>query len=385
MDMGLLVPEKQGGQYCFDAGCRKDLEDILHFKDMGFSLSEIKRIFLYKSFSKLAPYQEDLYYRTFFTEKLKKVERDISYLSEVREKIVRKLEELSGNKETNRNISGIDINALKLFRCLKCSGSLVLCEASVNSNQIICGKLKCSCGEEYKIDSGILTAGKPYLEQNDWADDNYIAEYMDSTDTAYLDELYRKLEWSRRKIELLDLEGKVILELGTGWGFFLRYIYDALPDDCIYIAVDHDLEKHRFLKSLIENTAVRKNIIFICSDFLSIPIKEKSVDVVADFSGTSNYSFKHVDFLPQLVDGYVKEEAVLFGSYILFRNFRANSLIDRKFRENFTLESIKEKIRGLGYETMEEKTSDYLEKGGKYEDYFVEGEKVYIYSVISKR
>ncbi|MCU5160467.1 MerR family transcriptional regulator, partial [Bacillus pacificus] len=52
MDLSLIIPEKKGGHYFFDEYCQTDLELILYYKDLGFSLNEIKELFFYKNLAK---------------------------------------------------------------------------------------------------------------------------------------------------------------------------------------------------------------------------------------------------------------------------------------------------------------------------------------------
>ena len=47
MDLSLIIPEKRGTLF-FDEYCQTDLELILHYKDLGFSLNEIKELFFIK-------------------------------------------------------------------------------------------------------------------------------------------------------------------------------------------------------------------------------------------------------------------------------------------------------------------------------------------------
>jgi DNA-binding transcriptional MerR regulator/ubiquinone/menaquinone biosynthesis C-methylase UbiE len=385
MDLGLVVPEKQGGHYFFDERCQIDLELILEFKGMGFSLTEIKMIFHYKNLGKITDYEKNADYQSLFFDKYEKLENKIQNLIAIKDKLKLKLDHLSTKSDVSNSVIGIDLRVLEMLKCLNCDEQLTLQDGFISRNQITEGKLSCDCGVEYAIESGILRVGNPYQPNAGIPLENNISEYIHETDPIYLENVNKGLHWSKRKLDQVDLHNKVILELGTGVGFFLRNIYQQLPDDCLYIAVDHSLEQHQFLKNSLERTGSKGKFLFICSDFLEIPIQDHTVDVVIDQTGTSNYSFEHEDFLLRDVDLLVKREGYLLGSYLAFKNFSHKSKIETKYRDNFLVDKIKKNISELKYKTLEDHTSDPINKGGRYENFFVPGEEVFTYLYFGKR
>ncbi|PEA54937.1 methyltransferase [Bacillus pseudomycoides] len=385
MDLGLIVPEKKGGYYFFDEHCQNDIEIILEFKGMGFSLNEIKQFFLYKNFGKFTDYEQDTYYQSLFMDKYEQVEQEINYLVEIKDKLKTKLDELSAKSKGSSSMIGIDLKVLDMLRCLKCSDKLILQDGIINRNQIMEGKLICNCGEEYFVESGILKVGNSFQAASGPHHEEFVLEYIHVTDPTYLENIRKVGEWSRRKLGQLDLNDKVVLELGSGVGFFLRNIFRELPENCLYIAVDRNLERHRFLKGVLERTGFKRNILFICADFLDIPIQDYSVDIVIDYSGTSNYSFEHEEFLLREVGALFKSDCYLLGSFIAFKNFSPKSKIEARFRDNFIAKKIVENINTLNYIPIEERTSNYIDRGGKYENFFVQGEEIYSYSFFGKR
>ncbi len=385
MDLGLIIPEKKGGQYYFDDICEKDFIDIIYFKQMGFKLSDIKKIFIFKKLGNLTNYQKDEYYKTIFLNKFETVKKEINELQAVKEKLAENIENLSQNLKHKSNITGIDLSLINILKCFKCKSNLSLDSGEIKNNQIINGKLKCKCGQEYIIENGILIICEKHEQNKNYYENNIIGEYISSTDECYIESLYNGLEWTKRKFSSCDFNNKIILDLGSGSGFFLRAFLNDLPDNCIYIAIDNDIEAHKFLKKMIEYSDIKKNIMFICTDFLEIPLADNSIDLIIDASGTSNYSFYNKEFLLDLIDNLVKKDAYLYGAYILFQNFSPKSTIKEEYRKNFRLNYVKDKIEKLGYKKIDDGSSKVLDKGGIYESFFVEGEKIFHYKFIGKR
>jgi DNA-binding transcriptional MerR regulator/ubiquinone/menaquinone biosynthesis C-methylase UbiE len=386
MDLGLIVPEKRGGHYFFDVRCQKELEMILELKAMGFSLHEIKIIFQYRNFGKFTDYEEDAYYQSLFMDKFLKIEQEIKMLEEVKGKLKVKLDQLSEKSTANKgSMMGIDFRTLDMLSCIKCGNPLTLQDGIIRSNHILDGYLRCNCGEGYSIESGILIVGKPYKSSGGPTLEENIFEYIHATEEIYLDHLDKGLHWSKRKLDQVNLQQKVLLELGTGVGFFLRTIYQDLPEDCLYIAVDHNLERQQFLKRTLERSGSKRKVLFICADFLEMPLRKHSVDILIDHSGTSNYSFEHEEFLLREVDELLKPGGFLLSSFIAFKNFSPKSKVDKKYRDNFTVQQIKKNLKGLGYLPLDERNSEPINKGGRYENFFVEGEEIFSYSFYGKR
>lgn len=385
MDLGLIIPEKKGGHYEFDERCLKDLQDILYFKKMGFTLMEIKALFMYKRLGKLTPYQEDEYYIEWFRNKYRKISKQLEELAETKKRLKNNLKELSAKETKKKFTMGVDIKTLPLLFCPDCEDELRLFDGQIDNNQIINGRLQCSCGTEYVIEDGIILGNNRLIENENIFQENYIGEYINETSPEYIDNIYDGLEWIYKRLNFDSLKNKVILELGTGMGILLRHIYNDLPDDALYIAVDYDLRRHKFLKNILERADVKKNIIFVCEDFLRIPLKKRSVDILIDATGTSNYSFEHEDFALAFIDHYVKEKAMLMGSYIIFKKFSNNSLIEEQYRRNFILNNIQNEIRELKYKVVDERISKILSYAGKYENFFTEDEKVYTYIFYGER
>lgn len=411
IDLGLLMPEKHGGQYAFDDRCGNDLGEINSLKAMGFTLAEIHTVFMFRKLGRMASYKQDASIQELFENKYSKISELLEELKQISSRLEEKIQEFDRAREGKPLRLGVQLRNLGLLQCPRCKGELNLRKAQIEDNQVVEGMLDCSCGMKLIVKDGILmyaqvpgdgsvslaqepaggrcitdcSANAVTDEMAEVPDNNRISDYIKNTDEAYLKNVYKSLEWTYRRLNFGELDGKVLLELGSGLGFFLRLIYDELPENTLYIAVDHDIRMQRYLKQLLENSETRRNILFICTDFLQVPIRDNAADIVLDLTGTSNYSFEHEEFLLKPALRYFSDHAVLLGSYILFGNFSVGSRIVASFRKNFRFETIRKELSALGFEVINELVTDYLDKGGKYESYFTDGERVNSCVIYAKR
>ncbi|GAA0087018.1 methyltransferase domain-containing protein [Clostridium sp. CTA-7] len=385
MDLGLIVPYKKGAQYEFNRKCQDDLTNILELKSLGFTLNEIKSIFIYETLGKLSNEEQNGFLQDIFKLKNEEISKRIDELKIIETKLIDKLSEINKRKiKSNFNI-GVDIKKLDLLQCIDCGGKLDLEEANIKNNQILDGSLRCLCGKRYKINSGILIVQENLINKDSEKCKNVIENYIKETDENHILNIRKDLNWTYNKLCDIDFKDKVILEIGSGLGFLLRNLYDNLDSSSLYIAIDNDIQKHIYLKNLIEKSNVKKNIMFICTDFKFIPIKRESVDLLLDCAGSSNYWFDKNDFSIKDILKYLKEDSYVFLSYILFKKFSLTNSIKEENRKNFNINYIKSKLKENNFNMISDIKSNYLNKPSVYEDYFSDNEEVYSYLFFGKR
>lgn len=382
IDLELIMPHKKGGQYDFDENSQRTLNKVLELKSYGFTLNEVKSIIVYELLGKFTLEDSNLF-KKFFELKEKEINKKIKELSIMEEKLKYKIKEITTQEEKKGINIGIDINTLEYFSCISCGGDLYLEEGNIKNNKIIDGKLKCKCGRDYNIECGILIV-ENNNRSNENSYENIIEDYLKDTDFDYISNIRKGLDWGYNNLEKVDLNNKVLLEIGSGLGFTLRNLYNIL-DNTTYIAIDNDINKHIYLKSLLENSNLNNNIILICTDFKKIPIKEDIIDIFLDCSGSSNYWFENNDFSISDILKYLKKDAYVILSYIIFKKIRLNNSIKIENRKNFNIKYVKEEIKKYNFNIIDEISTGYLSKPSAYENYFNEGEEVYTYMYYGKR
>jgi DNA-binding transcriptional MerR regulator len=373
MAMDLILPIKRSGQYVFDDRCREDLQEVVYLKRLGFALSEIQSLMLIKRMAKHTAYERANFYRDFFERRLVWIDQERKRLKQMKRDIEKHLS-IEAVLPPVPAEEGIPLQAVPLMRCAKCQSELTIEQGVLMQSQIISGELACKCGEVYPIESGIVCAAEtaaPKREDHELS--AYLLDYVQETHYTYLSRIVHALEWLDRNI---DFDFGVALELGTGSGFFLRYFLDQLPKDSVYIAVDYDYDRLIQLKRALSGIENKPNILYICADFQSMPLKHGVADLLIDYSGSSNFGFENEPYLFSLMTPFLNKDAKWIGAFILFKNFVYGSRIPERFRHQFTEQNILTALDVAGYKVAHMYETDVVTKGGRFEDYFLKGEAI---------
>jgi len=387
MDLGLIIPTKSGAQYSFDDECIFEMENIVELKKLGFTLTEIKSYQFYMRISKLKPMQNDIFFMDFIKSKKNEILKEIDELSEKEKLLSQKLD--SHSIEVTKRTIGIPLNIIDIFACPLCKKDLVLNSTEIINNQVMSGTLDCSCGESLSIHQGIICEeGKAIdlTQEEEEESKMFFVDYVNKTNTEYFNAIHSNFEWIKKKTDYSKFSG-IACEVGSGVGLFLRNIYDSLPDDMVYICVDNNHQINLFLKQILELDGSNKNVIFITSDMLSIPLKDGSIDVLIDAYGTTNYISENesMKFPIHEIDDLLAEDYYFIGSFFLFRSFStSNTSIEEGKREAFMEEYITSRLK-RSMDIVDTYSSENLPIGGEYEMLIGEGDKAYIYSVIGER
>ncbi len=375
MDLHLLLPIKENHQYDFDDRCQKDFEEIQLLKSMHFTLSEIHTLIDYMRLTAVTSDEYRAYTRKRLEEKRAELEDLLDKTTLAVQRIDSTINDLSSSDQSTHKM-GVSLDLLPLLSCPMCDRDTLILESdAISNNTIYNGSLHCPCGYHLDIRDGIIIHQEKTIEE--YSLDMTMENYVKQTGIDVLSNIRKKIGWFEKNIPLELFDASTILEIGSGCGFFIRGASAYIDRSKHYIAIDHDLNRHIFLKNTLESSNLNLPIHFICCDFRDIPIKTKSVDILVDFTGTSNIGFNEPTFMLDHIRHVLKEDCHLLAAYIIFDKFSFNHFLPLENRRLFIKEDIDIHLKKHKVTVFSSYKGALQKDGGPYENYFSNDDDVY--------
>ena len=278
-DKNLLYPKLKGSYYDYDSTCEKDMEYIIKYKQMGFSINEIIKIITYKRFSKTLNTIEIELINNILEDKKSELQSQIKELKTRIEYIDTFSDELE--LQTRKEIYGFPFSCVDLLICPHCGEQLTLYECNVTSKGIVYGKCKCvTCLYECTIENGIVNCRKDRLLIKNKSE-LYKLNFLNQSLCEQFDYLGSKI----KNLEEFWDKGKVFLFNGADIEIISMSLLDKTDDDKIYIFTENSYDVLNDIKIKIENSNLKGNFLFFCHND-NIPIK-KCADRLIDLFGIS--------------------------------------------------------------------------------------------------
>ncbi len=379
MDIELLLPEKKGGHYFFGEKEEMNLKEILDLKALKFTLSEIQKIIGYSRLSQLRTKEDQKYIRAILWHKkntLAEEERSIKNALEILNNKIQEIDCIDEVVEGKIGRTGIHISFMSYLNCPKCQTPLELEDGKITSNMVMEGTFKCSCGYGGNVENGIYISLDSEDEKNIQkgpVDPNVkpaatLGEYMDGTETSLINHIYKSIDAIISHIDLENLNHKIVLELGTGSGFFIKQFLSYLTPNSIYIVTDNDVGRIQYIKDYLEQHSPDCKFIYICADFMKLPIRNESMDYIVNYLTSLTYNFRNEQILDSIVIPKIKKGGNLIGcSYYVKSGSKLLKSVPSTSRRYFEGKSYKNEILNLGFNHIEMKDIGAIAINSKYE------------------
>ena len=244
IEKGLLVPSKKNSQYNFSEIDSNNLERIKELKELGFSLSEIQKIF---SFQRIGGVSTELSRRLFLDlleEKKRYISKQICKYNRFYYALGDKIDKIKFTEGNHEERLGFPISSLDMLLCPYCHEPLSFSQGVIENNMVITSDIFCTCGYEAKISDGIfidssavrvkLLNGKVMPSKE---------EYLERASLSNINYLHKGMAKLIEYIISYQGEAGYIMEMSNCVGFFLLQYISFLPKNAVYILVDYDLER----------------------------------------------------------------------------------------------------------------------------------------------
>ncbi len=405
INMGLLVPGKDGFQYCFeDADCR-EMEIIVSMKNAGFKLSEMsKYLSLFRFYNKddYLLYEKLLEY---LQDKKARLYDERHQINSYIRLISKKIEEIENNSvyiagrtsgksigSSNGQLPGLPLEAVNLLRCPQCKNRLSLSGVDIIGDSITAGRLTCGCGYQAELRNGMIFTdilkdldnddkflynyfGKENISINE---DGLLLMAMNENSNEYMINLHKSGMWMHKELSSIDFRNKTILFPEASMQYLYSHYNDTDSRGSLFIVTSPSERTIQTMRQHIANAAPDLKIVYIINQDGRLPLRDRCIDVIIDYMGTCNLGFFEKRHYLDMIAPCIAEKAVIVGAVEYYKKgsdslHRVHELYPDAAHDVFTVDFLKNALKDNGFEIKKtEKISEGYDPG-RFFEYHVPG------------
>lgn len=313
---GLLIPSVNNTKYVFSSDDFHDLETIILYKDMGFSIDEIHRILSLHRIS-IGVELED---RHDLIKLLKSKRTDL--LSEINtiNQQIRLLDEKIKENETYivpaPKQTGVPMAAFQYLYCPECQKPLHLSNANMDYKYIYNGVLDCDCGYSAQIEDGIVLTPGNEISKYDKPD---VKRNVYKEMPNHLVTIFKKTyKWLLPKLNEYSQSNSVIMETHLNSFFFLYKQLHSMNPDCLYIISDKFVDVIKMYKKYIEQSGLDLNILYIVNNNNHFPLKHGCIDCLIDYCSSNEHNIYSKTFYLKDMAPFIRPKGHVLSTYFSF-------------------------------------------------------------------
>lgn len=319
MELGLVVPGRNGNLYDFNEDSIEDIRWIHKLKEMGFQLKEIQNVLSLRRISNWVEPQEIAEYLLILERKKKDLFRDIE---SIKEEIARiEAEEESFTLETggDKVLIGVPLKALEYLCCPYCGKTFSVEQVQMNSRYIYSGKMSCICGYQLEIRDGIVVTPGAWAEGDEGAD--LDREKYKDLPASVITMLQRSYNFLFHRISGMDLYDKVVMETDINEFFYLYTHFRKIENRVLFIVTDRYPQVLRMYKERIEYLKLDIDILYLADGSGNFPLRQQCVDLLLDYFSSNYWYGKKKKSLTESAGPYLKVGGEVIGCYYVGKGY----------------------------------------------------------------
>lgn len=359
----LIHPIRKGKYFYFGNEQQEQLDSIVYFKELRFSLDEIKMLMCIEKLSTLETPAKRDHIENMFIAKLDKLQQEKAQLEDIISKLSLEIEAVKQTTNANVESRGIPFCLLNILYCPRCQRKLTIHDGILMNHSVYAGKVICECGYAMTIEEGIIlnlgeSDKKGHAEQSECL----ITNLFNNTSHTFVEQMLYSTEETTRCIAHYDLHSKTVLLMKTGAGTLAMSLLNKCSGIGTLILFDEDVEQLKIAKKTISKHFPEQNVIYIGGSFKILPIQNESVDLAIDFAASFEAALEKSLNLYKYLMLYMRSKSIIIGFYL-------------SFKKSIAIEKIGSNPRKLLDSTF---VPNYLKKNGYRISESYEGQKLKI-------